>query len=93
MNAADFATVLRAEGFAEAIARRLPAGTAVPEHTHDFAAKVLVTAGAFTLIRDGAATTTYRPGDMFTVPAGCPHAEQIGPEGAEYLAGRRQPTG
>jgi quercetin dioxygenase-like cupin family protein len=92
MNATDFAAVLRAEGFAEAIARRLPADLTVPEHTHEFHAKVLVTAGAFTLTKDGIAST-YRPGDMFAVPAGHPHAEQTGAEGVEYLAGRRQPTG
>lgn len=92
MNATEFAAILRAEGFAEAIHRRLPAGKGVPDHAHEFDAKVLVTAGALTLTRDGVAST-YRPGDLFAVPAGCRHAELAGAEGVEYLAGRRQPTG
>jgi len=92
MDASDFAAVLRSEGFAAPIARSLPPGMAAPEHTHEFHAKVLVTAGDFTLTRNGIAMR-YRPGDMFTVPLGSPHAELAGPAGAEYLAGRRYPTG
>jgi len=49
MEARDFAAILRAEGFAEAVPRSLAAGQR--------------------------------------------HAEQAGPEGVEYLARRRQPTG
>jgi quercetin dioxygenase-like cupin family protein len=92
MEARDFAAILKAEGFAEAISRRLPAGAETPIHAHDFDAKVLVTEGEFTLTKDGIATT-HRPGDMFSVPLGYPHAERAGPAGAGYLAGRRQPTG
>lgn len=92
MDARDFAAILKAEGFAEAIARSLPAGAETPLHTHDFDAKVLVTAGHLTLTRDGIATT-HQPGDLFSVPPGHLHAERAGPAGAEYLAGRRQPTG
>ena len=91
MDATDFAAVLRAEGFAEALPRSLDAGKATPEHTHEFDAKILVTAGEFTLTRDGTATT-HGPGDVFSVPAGHPHAERAGPQGTKYLAGRRQPT-
>jgi quercetin dioxygenase-like cupin family protein len=92
MEARDFAAILRAESFAEAIPRSLAAGKGAPEHIHEFDAKVLVTAGAFILTKDGIATT-HHPGDMFSVPAGHRHAEQAGPDGVEYLAGRRHPTG
>ena len=92
MEARDFAAILRAEGFAEAVPRSLAAGQGAPEHAHEFDAKLLITAGRFTLTRDGIATT-HRPGDLFSVPAGQRHAEQAGPEGVEYLARRRQPTG
>ena len=91
MDAKDFAAILKAEGFAEAISRSLPAGQATPVHSHEFDAKVLVTAGEFTMERDGIATT-HRPGDMFNVPMGHPHAERTGPDGAEYLSGRRAPA-
>lgn len=88
MDARDFADILRAEGFTEVLTRSLPPGQAVPEHTHPFDAKLLVTGGAFTLARDGQATT-YGPGDVFSVPAGHRHAETAGPEGAATIAGRR----
>lgn len=88
MDQTDFAAVLKAEGFNEALTRSLRPGHAVPEHTHPFDAKLLVTAGAFTLTRAGIATT-HGPGEVFSVPAGEPHGELAGPEGAEYLAGRR----
>jgi hypothetical protein len=51
--------------------RSLPPGMAVPEHTQDFHAKMLVTAGEFTLTKDRIATTC-RPGDMLSVPLGHP---------------------
>ncbi|MDB5375484.1 MAG: hypothetical protein JWP04_4126 [Belnapia sp.] len=92
MEARDFAAILKAEGFAEAIPRSLAAGMETPLHIHGFDAKVLVTGGEFTLTKDGIATT-HRPGDMFNVPLGHLHAERAGPAGAEYLAGRRQPMG
>jgi quercetin dioxygenase-like cupin family protein len=92
MEATDFYAILRAEGFPEAARRSLPAGQAAPDHTHDFDAKVLILAGAFTVTKDGIATT-HRPGDVFAMPAGHRHAEQAGPDGVEYLSARRQPAG
>lgn len=92
MYASDFAAVLRQAGYAAPIQRSMAPGAAVPEHAHDFHAKVLITAGDFTLTRGGIAST-YRPGDMFSVPLGQPHAEQAGSAGAEYLVGRLHPTG
>ncbi|MBL6457297.1 cupin domain-containing protein [Belnapia sp. T6] len=92
MDARDFAAILRAEGFDETLTRSLAAGTQVPEHTHPFDAKLLVTAGAFTLTMDGHAVT-HGPGEVFSVPAGHRHAEAAGPEGADYLAGRRHRVG
>ena len=88
MDARDFADLLRTEGFTETLSRSLPPGQSVPEHSHPFDAKLLVTGGAFTLTRDGQATT-HGPGDVFSVPAGHRHAELAGPKGADYIAGRR----
>lgn len=92
MEARDFAALLAEAGYAAPIARSLKPDTSVPQHTHEFHAKVLVTGGEFILTRDGIAST-YRPGEMFSVPAGTPHAELAGPAGVEYLAGRLHPTG
>ena len=88
MDVRDFADLLRSEGFTEVLDRSLPPGRVVPEHSHPFDAKLLVTGGAFTLTRDGRATT-HGAGDVFSVPAGHRHAELAGPEGADYIAGRR----
>ena len=41
----------------------------------------------------GAETRHLRPGDTFTLPAGLPHAERYGPEGAIYWVARRNPAG
>jgi hypothetical protein len=35
---------------------------------------------------------TYRAGDVFTMAAGCEHAEQCGPAGVTYTVGRRHQT-
>ena len=74
MEAKDFNAMLQAEGFGEAFARSQPAGLSAPEHAHEFDAKGLVLAGAYTLTVDGVATT-YRPGDVFSMPGGRRHAE------------------
>jgi quercetin dioxygenase-like cupin family protein len=37
-------------------------------------------------------TRTYRPGDVFTMPAGCRHIEDIGTDGGRYLMGKRRAT-
>ena len=88
MEARDFTDILRAEGFTEVLDRDLPAGKPVPEHSHPFDAKLLITGGAFTVTRDGR-PTAYGPGDVLSVPAGQRHAELAGPEGARFIAGRR----
>jgi quercetin dioxygenase-like cupin family protein len=41
----------------------------------------------------GAETQHLRPGDRFSLPAGLPHAERYGPEGAIYWVARRNPAG
>ncbi|MCA0305483.1 MAG: cupin domain-containing protein [Proteobacteria bacterium] len=61
----------------------------VANHCHDFDAKALVLGGEITITRDNEATT-YRAGQCFEVPMGCPHAERIGPEGVALLSGRRR---
>ena len=62
-----------------------------PEHAHDFDARLLVIAGAMTVVV-GDQSNTYRVGDTFSMTHGCPHSEHAGPEGATYVAGRRKPN-
>jgi quercetin dioxygenase-like cupin family protein len=45
--------------------------------------------GEITLTVSGDART-YRAGDIFTMAAGCAHAESVGPAGVKYLVGRRK---
>lgn len=60
-----------------------------PNHCHDFDARALVLGGEITITRDNVATT-FRAGQCFEVPAGCPHAERVGPDGVALLSGRRR---
>jgi quercetin dioxygenase-like cupin family protein len=59
-----------------------------PEHSHPFDVRAMVIDGALTLTCNGR-TRTYRPGEIFTMPRGCPHSETYGPEGAVTLFGRK----
>jgi quercetin dioxygenase-like cupin family protein len=91
MNQTEFETELGEQGYSEVIDRRMEANSLNPEHAHDFDARLLVLDGAMTIISEGQ-ERMYRAGDTFSMPAGCRHAEQCGPEGVRYLAGRRYPT-
>jgi quercetin dioxygenase-like cupin family protein len=58
------------------------------DHQHTFDARLLVIEGEMTVAREGD-RQTYRPGQTFSMSAGCLHSELAGPEGATYVAGRR----
>lgn len=62
-------------------------GTVNDSHAHDFAASILVLAGEITVeTKDG--TTTCHAGDTFSLDAGVPHTERIGPDGVRFLSAR-----
>ena len=90
MDRAQFEAMLRQDGY-EIVARDMAPNTVNPDHTHDFDARILATAGAITLVMGGE-RRTYGPGEWCAVPAGTVHAEEVGPSGASYTAGRRQPA-
>jgi len=87
MNQSEFEADLVREGYKVSYGG-LRADTVNPEHAHDFDARVMVMAGEITITRDGKAET-FRAGDSCAVPTGCMHAEQVGPMGVAYVAGRR----
>jgi quercetin dioxygenase-like cupin family protein len=87
MDRTSFEAALKRDGY-EVVARTMEPNAAKPEHAHEFDARVLVVAGEMTLDRDGA-QHAYRPGEMFEITHGHPHAEIAGPDGATYIAGRR----
>ena len=91
MDRQAFENELRNQGYGEVVDRRMEANTLNPEHAHEVDASLLVLEGALTITSEGK-QRTYRAGDTFSMSAGCRHAEQCGPEGVRYLAGRRYQT-
>lgn len=91
MDTQAFEAALKSDGYND-IARRdgAPNGKAEP-HTHPFAVRGLVLAGTFILTRNGA-PETYRAGDTFAMEPGCVHFESFGPEGSQYILGRKHPV-
>ena len=88
MDRHAFESRLKSEGYPEIRTNELPPNRRNPEHSHPFDVLAMVLEGEITLTVEGAART-YRPGDEFSMKAGCPHAEDIGPAGVKYLVGRR----
>lgn len=85
---AAFEAAARAQGYTEVLVREWKPGQVVETHTHPFEASALVVAGEMWLTEDGE-TQHLLPGDRFQLPAGKPHAERYGPEGATYWVARR----
>lgn len=79
------------QGADEVLARRWSPNQVVEEHSHPFDADAVVTAGEMWLTCGGS-TQHLKPGDTFRLPAGTPHSEQYGPEGATYWVARRHKT-
>jgi quercetin dioxygenase-like cupin family protein len=91
MDRLEFEADLRREGY-RVVNTSVTPNVVAPNHCHDFDAKVLILGGEITITRDNT-PTTFRAGQCFEVPAGCMHAEHIGPEGVALLSGRRRNGG
>ena len=88
MERDEFVGALKREGFEEVVTvTRDPNGT-VEDHTHPFEAKALVVHGELT-IRIGATERVYKTGDVFHLQANVSHSERYGPDGVQYLVGRK----
>jgi quercetin dioxygenase-like cupin family protein len=88
MDKAAFETALRNEGF-RVVNSSVKPNLIASNHCHDFDARSWVLGGEITITRDNT-PTTFRVGQCFDVPAGCMHAEHVGPEGVALLSGRRR---
>jgi len=88
METAEFKQHLRSEGFIECGVKALEPGMIMAEHEHPFDVCGLVLDGEFALTVAGS-ETCYRAGEVFRMPADCPHSERTGTAGARYLVGRR----
>jgi hypothetical protein len=82
-----FIRTLADEGFPEPVFISREPGH-MDEHSHPFEAKALIVAGEITISTGGEARV-YRAGEVFHVAAGLPHVEDYGPQGVQYLAGRK----
>ncbi|WP_322045955.1 cupin domain-containing protein [Paraburkholderia sp. J67] len=87
MDRETFIRTLAAEGFPEPVLVTREPGH-LDEHSHPFEAKALIVAGEIA-IAVGGEERVYRVGDVFHLPAGVLHVERYGPQGVQYLAGRK----
>ena len=87
-NPAAFVTTLRTDGF-RVVNSSLRPNSQNGGHCHDFDVRLMVLGGQITLVRDGT-SETFTAGQCYEVPAGQPHAEYAGPEGAAFVSGRRR---
>jgi quercetin dioxygenase-like cupin family protein len=88
MQQADFEAELKAKGFVEIESRSIDPRPVNHGHTHDYDIRGLVLSGVF-IVNQGDAPVTYRAGDIFDVPMGRSHTEEIGGEGAKIVVGRK----
>lgn len=88
MNTAEFETNLKADGYTEIETKQYDPRPANGEHGHHFSVRGLVLEGSF-IVTKGSQPVTYRPGDVFMVPEGELHCEEVGAEGARILVGRK----
>ena len=83
-----FEAALRDDGYLDVQLREISAGTHNAAHSHPFDVRAVMLAGELALTREGR-TQVYRAGEVFTMSAGCEHAEQFGDAPVRYLVGRR----
>ena len=88
MNRQEFETQLKEDGYTEIETKSLKPRPANEEHGHPYAVRGLVLSGAFTVTQQNV-SKTYRSGEIFSVAADQDHSEQIGPDGAEVVVGRK----
>ena len=89
MDRMAFEAQLRRDGFGEIVTGELKANETRSVHAHDYEVRALVLDGGIALTWDGE-ERHYKAGDIFTMAAGCAHAERAGAGGIRYLAGRRR---
>jgi len=88
MNKNQFIEQLSKECFPSPVMVEREANASLGIHTHPFEAKALIIQGQIDITVDGI-KTRYRAGDMFHLPKDQEHSESYGPNGVQYLAGRK----
>ncbi len=87
MNVDEFRTEATRRGYGEIAEIEWAAGTVNELHAHEFAATLLVLDGELSVTCDDG-TVTCAAGETFSLPAGVPHSERVGPNGVRFLVGR-----
>ena len=88
MHQDAFEAELRSAGYTQIQTKSLDPKPTNTQHVHDYDIRGLVLDGIFIVVLDDR-SDTYRAGEVFAVPAGKRHAEEIGPHGAQILVGRK----
>lgn len=88
MEQQEFLDTLKAEGYAEPVLVARAPDSRLDDHAHPFEAKALILKGEVR-IHAGGEIKIYRAGDVFHLRRDEPHRESFGPDGVEYLSGRR----
>jgi quercetin dioxygenase-like cupin family protein len=88
MERDEFIEALKREGFAEVVTVTRDANGTLDNHSHPFEAKALVIFGELT-IRVGETDRLYKEGDTFHLQANLAHSEKFGPDGVQYVVGRK----
>ena len=88
MYTAAFEAGLKADGYTDVERKRYEPRPANGEHGHHFSVRGLILDGAFIVTKEGV-ECTYRPGEVFEVPEGLMHFEEIPPDGVELIIGRK----
>jgi quercetin dioxygenase-like cupin family protein len=83
-----FEAELKSAGYVEIETKALDPRPANNGHVHDYDIRGLVLDGIF-IVKQDDEPVTYRAGDVFAVAAGRSHTEEIGPQGARILVGRK----
>lgn len=88
MTESEFEAQLRADGYTKIEITTIAPRTPLGEHRHDHTIRGLVLAGQFIVNQPGG-RQVCGPGEIFFVAQGDPHDEEIGPDGARVLIGRK----
>jgi quercetin dioxygenase-like cupin family protein len=88
MDQASFENQLNSDGYTEVEAKTLAPRPSNTEHAHDYDIRGLVLDGTF-IVWQNQQAAPYRSGEIFAVPAGTEHSEEIGAEGARIVVGRK----
>jgi quercetin dioxygenase-like cupin family protein len=88
MDQREFERQLKADGFQEVELQTLPPRPGKGRHRHHFAIRGMVLSGTF-VVTQNSDPVTYGAGQVFAVDLGELHDEEIGPDGAMVLVGRK----